>query len=168
MAPAGEGGSTGGGVGPDVEGPQVGADGKIADTPQIADTQLLNGSVSQLPAAEVSAVTADVATAADTVTAKEIQPGEPVAETVVEAPVAPEETVVADTTVKTPEVAETIGETSKVTEAVVEASVVAETVVEPPVVAEIVAETPKMVETPVEAEKKMRHQRRLKELLKHQ
>merc|ERR1711962_417192 len=90
MPPAGEGGSTGG-VGPDVEGPQVGAEeGKIADT-----SLVLNGDVSQQTAEIPAAATADVATAAETVTAKEKQPEESVPETtkdaVIETPIVNEE-----------------------------------------------------------------------------
>merc|ERR1711962_1848281 len=166
MPPAGEGGSTGG-VGPDVEGPQVGAEeGKIADT-----SLVLNGDVSQQTAEIPAAVTADVVTAAETVTAKEKQPEESVAENkkdaVIETPVVNEEVSVEppvnETTVKSPEVVETVAETPKVTETEVkpppvvaktvdEAPKVAETVPEIPVVVEKIPEVPKMAEAPVVAE----------------
>merc|ERR1711962_745488 len=155
MPPAGEGGRTGG-VGPDVEGPQVGAEeGKIADT-----SLVLNGDVSQQTAEIPAAVTADVATAAETVTAKEKQPEESVAETkkiaVIETPVVNEkvsaEPLVNETTVKSPEVVETVIETPVVAETIDEAPKVAETVPEMPVVAEKIPEVPKMAEAPVVAE----------------
>merc|ERR1711962_1708713 len=157
MPPAGEGGRTGG-VGPDVEGPQVGAEeGKIADT-----SLVLNGDVSQQTAEIPAVVTADVATAAETVTAKEKQPEESVAETkkdaVIETPVVNEEISaepsVNETTVKSPEVVETVAETPKVAETAVEPPpVVAETVAEAPKVTEAVIETPVVAETIDEAPK---------------
>merc|ERR1711962_1577868 len=156
MPPAGEGGSTGG-VGPDVEGPQVGAEeGKIADT-----SLVLNGDVSQQTAEIPAVVTADVATAAETVTAREKQPEESVAEnkqeSMVETPVVKEEVsaepLVNETTVKSPEVVETVAETPKVAETAVEPPVVAETVAEAPKVTEAVIETPVVAETIDEAPK---------------